>query len=155
MITITTNIQAVSKEMIAKLQSIIKADEVVRITAAHMAGVIRERIHNEGKNASGNKIGKYSKKYLKRRAKKNRNESNVVISLNRDLENDFGLGQTSPIRTATGWGLGFKKDDREGVSNYDKSQWMEERFGKIWGLTSAELKEAKRVVEFEVKKRLA
>jgi hypothetical protein len=154
-ITVTTNIKDVTDRLIGKLKSIVDQDQVVRIAAAHMAGVIRERIHEDGKKADGGNIGTYSKKYLKQRRKKGRTGSNkVVISFNRDMENDWGIGQTSPIRTVTGWGLGFRREDRSGKSNFDKSQWMEDRYGKIWDLTAGEHKELKKVVEFEVKKRL-
>lgn len=150
MISIKTNIQEVTSGLILKLRSIIDQDKVIRVVASTMAGEIRERIHEKGLDASGNAIGTYSLQYLKRRKKKfNRSGNKVIISLTRNLENDWSICQSLPIKTPFGYGLGFRKSE-----NFDKANWNEERFGDIWKLTNDERKQVNDITSFEVRKRL-
>lgn len=60
------------------------------------------------------------------------NETDIVLSLTRQMEKD--LKATEPIKIEGGYGIGFSND-----FNYDKAVWNEERYGKaIYDLTSDE-----------------
>jgi hypothetical protein len=67
---------------------------------------------------------------MKVRIKKGRTaDRDVVLSLTQSMEADYGI---IPLGDE-GMGLGFN-DSR----NYDKSQWLEERYGNIYGLNDTE-----------------
>jgi len=149
MINVQTNIPSVVKELKKKLLTVKDKDKILRTVATTMCAEVRERIHESGLNANGQQIGDYDPDYLKLRQKKyNRNsDSKVVISLTRKLENDFAIGAKDPIKTSGGWGLGFKND-----KNFEISKYMEEKYGEIWKLTSAERKQATEIAQFEMNK---
>ena len=144
-----TGLDKLSADIRKKLLTIADKDKVLRIVATTMCAEVRERIHEEGLNAGGAQIGTYDDKYLKVRQKKygRTGSRKVIISLTRQLENDFSIGQTNPIKTANGWGLGFKN-----VFNADKSMWMEEKYGKIWSLTNTEKKQTQQIADGETNK---
>lgn len=131
-----------------KLLEISDKDKVLRTVATTMCGEIRTRIHEKGLNASGAAIGIYDPEYLKVRIKKGKTSSpKVIISFSRQLQNDFAIGEKLPINTGNGWGLGFKNN-----FNASKSDWMEEKYGTIWALTSQEHKQAQAVANGETQK---
>lgn len=67
--TIETNISSIADEIIAQLTALDK-DKLSRLTAENMLGIVRYRIHKEGKDAEGAKIGEYSPGYMKVRTGK-------------------------------------------------------------------------------------
>lgn len=155
MVTVNiSGIQGMVNKLRGKLLSITEKDSVTRVVASTMAGVVRKRIHEQGKNADDTNIGDYDEKYLRVRQKNNRGTSKkVIISLTRELENDFGLSVTNPIKTSGGWGIGFVRNtDRDGVTHSDISNYMEEKYGKIWSLTSKEYNMAIMVAQGETNK---
>lgn len=148
---IKTNIVSVTESLKKRMLSLQDKNTVVRTVATTMAAEVRDRIHEKGLNSDGQPIGTYSDEYMKVRKKKGKGSSTrVVISFDRALQNDFSLTIKDPIKTPLGWGLGFRNTG--GVDNASKAEWMEERFGSIWALTSAELKQVKEVAEFETRK---
>lgn len=107
-------------------------DKMLRYVASSLAPFILRRIHKDGKKADGSLIGPkgYSNAYLKLRKKYNRTEGNkVVSSLTGEMEKDFSIGITDPIKTPNGYGLGFKN-----AFNAQKADWLEN------GHDSAEVK---------------
>lgn len=80
------------------------------------------------------------------RPKYNRtNDKKVVLSLTRQMENDFGV-----IATENGYGLGYQNDE-----NFKKSQWTEKTYNKkIFDLTESEKEQVVKVAEFEVNRLL-
>ena len=92
----------------------------------------RFRIHNEGLNAKGLAIGKYTAQYLKERIKKyNRTaDPDVILSLTGQMVNDWKV-----IAVQGGYGLGFSNS-----FNANKAKWAQERFGVIYELTIKEMK---------------
>lgn len=105
--------------------------DMLRAVSLSMLPVVHDRIHVEGKAADGSGIGSYSKSYLKyTRPKFNRsNDPKVILSLSRQMENDFSV-----VATSSKYGLGFKND-----LNFDKATWLEGTYKKkIYALTSAE-----------------
>lgn len=140
-------------------------DSVLRGTATSMLGVVKSRIHEQGKDAEGGNIGTYTPGYMevrtgqfKTNAKfskgknkgetkptgvftKGKNKGNqrpnynrtsdtkVVISLTRQMENDFTV-----IATENGYGLGYLN-----ALNFNKAGWVEETYKKkIFSLTPDE-----------------
>lgn len=107
-------------------------DSLLRNIAENMLRETRQRIHEQGKKASGSQIGTYSPKYIKTRVKRNRGTSpKVILSLSGQMENDY---KVVPIQG--GYGLGF-----DNSFNADKATWMQEKYGAIYDLTSEERKD--------------
>jgi hypothetical protein len=141
-------------------------------TAANM----RERIHEEGKDANGSQIGVYTNAYMKVRTgiypnagvyKSGKNKGKVrdagvytkgenkgkprrkygrttdrkvIISLTRQLENDFTLGaqNKTPTKINGGYGIGFKNN-----KNAIIAEGLQKRYRKrIWYLTVKEREDA-------------
>lgn len=124
------------------LESKLQAETVMRTVSISMLPVIKERIHVEGKAASGNSIGTYTNAYLKlRQTKLNRTaDSDVILSATRQMENDFTV-----VATAKGYGLGYNNS-----LNFDKAKWLEDKYKKkVFGLTEAEREQVLEVAKFE------
>jgi hypothetical protein len=160
-------VQGLSKENIDKLLR-----EMAVTTAANM----RERIHEEGKDANGSQIGVYTTEYMKVRtgvypnagvykSGKNKGKAKnagvytkgknkgtprpkysrssdrkVIISLSRDLENDFTLGaqNKTPTKINGGYGIGWKNN-----LNAKIAEGLQNRYKKrIWYLTVKEREDA-------------
>lgn len=148
MVTIqVTGIQELVSRLRSKLLTITEKDAVTKIVATTMAGVVRDRIHEKGQNADGQQIGNYSDLYLRTREKNNRGRNpRVIISLTRELENDFALSITNPIKTDGGWGIGFirnpNRSEKGTFTHSDISEYMEWIYeAKIWDLTKNERKQ--------------
>lgn len=122
-------------------------DSLLRTVAVAMLGEVKTRIHEEGANAKGSPIGTYTNEYLKRRMKApyNRTASRkVILSLTGQMENDFKV-----INLGGSYGLGFSNQ-----FNADKAEWNEERYGKVYALTTEEQKQVSLIVTDWVKKNL-
>ena len=117
-ITINTNIAEVSERLIEKLNKLKDRDYLLRPVCFDLLELMKKRIHEEGKKSDGSAIGQYSNSYLKTRQKKYNRSSDkkVVISLTRQLENDFSV-----IATEKGYGLGFKN-----IFNLKKATWLQD-----------------------------
>jgi hypothetical protein len=92
-----------------------------------------KRIHIDGGASDGGQIGRYSKGYLALRERKyNRSkDSKVIVSLTRQLENNWSV-----IATDQGYGIGFLNP-----FNLQKARWVESSKGKkIFSLAPAEIK---------------
>lgn len=138
-----------------QLLSLTEKDAIARIVATTMAGKVRERIHEKGLNSDASNIGDYSDEYMMVRRKNNRGSSKkVIISLTRELENDFAATQANPIKTAGGWGIGFLRNtEREsGATHGEIAEYMEEKYGDIWKLTKEELDLVKDIAQGEADK---
>lgn len=142
MITVSSNLGAVAGRLNAKLkefQHVIK-DKVARTVAVTELAEVKVRIHQEGKNAEDSPIGTYTNSYLKLRQHKPYNRTadpKVIFSLTRKMENEFVI-----IGTENGYGLGWLDaaggEGKNSISNKQKSVFLEERFGKVYSLTSKE-----------------
>lgn len=171
MITISSNIGAVASSLTAKLKEFraqIK-DKVLLTVATDMNAKVKVRIHQEGKNAGDSEIGTYSSAYLKYREKKPFNrtgDTKIIFSLTRKMENEFVV-----IPTDKGYGLGWldasartepkaetkrKKESKpkKPLTNFEISQYLEERFGDVWKLTQKEQSEIKPIADMAVKEEL-
>jgi ADP-heptose:LPS heptosyltransferase len=76
-----------------------------------------ERIHQKGEASDNSQIGTYGTNYLKLRQRKyKRDASNkVIVSLTRQLENNWSV-----IATQNGYGIGFLNP-----FNLQKARWVE------------------------------
>lgn len=140
MIKVETNWTQFISNLNFKIEGIKNPETVLRQVAVDMLPIVRNRVHVEGKDASGSGIGTYSSSYLKRRQNKyNRTgDSKVIISLTRQMENDFSL-----IALGNGYGLGYKNAD-----NFAKTFFVEATYGKkIFALTSEEKGQAIKVAQ--------
>jgi len=73
-------------------------------------------------------------------------DRNVILSLSSEMEQDFA--DTQPIQIPNGYGIGFSKNDKKGISNYNKAIWNEKRYGKpIWSLSKEENQLAQDIVK--------
>ena len=131
MVTVKTNIKVVAQLIQEKLDKLKDKDYLLRPVAFDAIDLMTKRIHIDGLASDGNPIGNYSKGYLKLRESKYKRSSDpkVIISLTSQLENDWSV-----IATNKGYGIGFLNSH-----NFDKSQWVQETYGKkIFDLTAAE-----------------
>lgn len=151
-------------------------DKLTREMAVTTAANMRERIHEEGKDANGSQIGVYTTEYMKvrtgvypnsdkRKSGKNKGQAKnaglytkgknkgqqrkkynrstdrkVIISLTRQLENDFTLGaqNKTPTKINDGYGIGFKNN-----KNAIIAEGLQKRYRKrIWFLTVKEREDA-------------
>ena len=129
-IKINTNLAEVNARVAAKLNKLQDKEYLLRPLCFDLIELMKIRIHEEGKNASGSPIGTYSTNYLKERQRKYKRSSDnkVIVSLTRQLENDWSV-----IATEKGYGIGFKNP-----FNLKKAKWVEDKKGIIFSLTSQE-----------------
>lgn len=123
---IQTNIGQVTKALAERLKVLKDPEYLLRPVAFGLIDKMTYRIHIEGKASDGGEIGQYSNSYLKARQRKPYNrtgETKVIVSLTRQLENDWSV-----IATPKGYGIGFKNS-----FNLDKLKWVEENKGKKIG----------------------
>lgn len=154
MITIRSNIDVVSENLLKRIKILNDPRPLLRPVAVDVLSMMTERIHEEGRAADGSQIGTYNNRYLKLRQKKPYNrtsDSRIVVSLTRRLENDWGV-----IATEKGWGIGFlnrqKGTKKEPVSG-DKMSFVEaNKNKKIAALTKEEKEYAIKKLNIELKK---
>lgn len=141
---ITSNFPIVIADILSKINMLDNPETVSRAVASAIMPKMRKRIHVDGNNSKGSKIGTYSTAYLRLRQKKyNRTaDSDVIISLTRQLENSYVLGATQ-----NSYNISFSTP-----LSFDKATWMEEKYGKIWDLTIEEQDIASLVANEETKK---
>lgn len=140
MITIKSNIGEVTKEIREKLEKLADKENIPRILAFNTIDLMTNRIHGEGKAADDGQIGTYNKSYLKLRERKyNRSsDSKIIVSLTRQLENDWSV-----IATPKGYGVGFLN-----AFNLQKARWVEEnKEKKIFSLSRSEENKLSEVVQ--------
>lgn len=175
MLNVRTNINDVIAGLQKNIMAITSTSEIPRGVATSLLPIVKTRIHEDGLDADGKPIGKYSEGYMavrtglfqsndKYKSGKNKgkqkpsgvftkgkdkgaprpnynrtSDPTVIISLTRQLENDFKV-----VSTASGnYGLGFINQH-----NFDKSQWVEKTYGKkIFALTDEEKTKASEVAQ--------
>lgn len=130
---------------IQKKLSIEESDKLLRIIASTLTGVMRDRVHVQGKDSNEQQIGAYTPEYMKvrtgnfqsskivrgvnkgqARKKYNRTaDTKVILSLTRQMENDMSICERNPIKIPYGYAIGYQND-----FNYDKLLWCEETYKK-------------------------
>lgn len=135
MITIKSNIKLVAGRIKQNLEQLKNKEYLLRPVAIEVIPLMTERIHQDGRAADGAQIGTYSASYLGLRQRKyKRDASNkVIVSLTRQLENNWSV-----IATQNGYGIGFLNP-----FNLQKARWVEEaKNKKIFNLTKDETRYA-------------
>lgn len=121
-ITITTNIDQVLKNMATSFDLLKDKEYFLRPLAVETIPNMKERIHKEGHATDNSPIGTYSNGYMRVREKNKRGkDTKIIVSLTRQLENDWSV-----LATNTGYGIGFNNP-----FNKDKARWVEENKSKI------------------------
>jgi hypothetical protein len=130
-LTINTNLEQVMTNLGKSLETIFNNDYLLRPVAIEVLPMMTERIHQEGKASDGSQIGTYSNSYLKYREKNKRgSDPKVIVSLTRQLENDWSV-----LETPKGYGIGFTNS-----FNADKLRWVEDvKKKEIGALTQTEI----------------
>lgn len=130
-LTLQTNLGVITADIAAGLQKLADKEYIPRLVAFDIIDVMTMRIHERGLASDGAPIGTYSKDYLSLRQRKYERNSDpkVIVSLTRQLENDWSV-----IATDDGYGIGFKNP-----INLDKFRWVEENKDRdIGDLTTEE-----------------
>ena len=142
MITVTIDTSGIDK-LIQSIGNAIEPtpegiDKLLRECAVTQQANMAVRVHSDGNDSNDTAIGTYSENYMKVRTGKwkykgvryNRTAStDVVLSLTRQMENDMSV-----IALSDGYGVGYKNPD-----NYQKSQWVQEKYNKpIWEQSESE-----------------
>lgn len=153
MITIKSNISTVVDINISMLHELKNPDKMLRTCATTVLGLMKVRIHEQGLNAAGQKIGTYSPGYMKVRtgnlgntaktksgklkdagvfsAGKNlgaerpryNRGSDTTVILSLTRFMENDMKNTGAIKLENGYGIGYTNPD-----NYKKSQWCEETY---------------------------
>lgn len=138
--TIKTNIGEVTADLQSKLAALADKEYIPRRLSFDLIDLMTSRIHIEGKAADGVQIGTYNKSYLKLRERKYKRspDTKIIVSLTRQLENDWSV-----IATDKGYGIGFLN-----AFNFQKARWVEENKGKeIFSLTQPEINHVTETVQ--------
>lgn len=98
-------------------------EKLLRPVCLDLIVKMTERIHQDGNASDGKAIGEYSNSYLKKRAANNRgNDTKIIVSLTRQLENDWAV----IANNKNGYGIGFNNE-----FNAKKAKWVEDQKDKI------------------------
>lgn len=129
-IIITTNISKVLSSLASSFDLLKDKEYLLRPLAVETIPNMKDRIHKQGKATDETGIGTYSTGYMRVREKNKRGtDTKIIVSLTRQLENDWAV-----LGTQTGYGIGFNNP-----VNKDKARWVEENKSKIiFNLSPAE-----------------
>lgn len=168
MIEFTSNINEVVTKLTADMNQLGNPEKVLRVVAQSMVAEVHDRIHEQGKDSNDAAIGEYSNSYMALRTGNYKNaektkdgklknagtnksgskrpmynrtaDKKVILSLTRQMENDFTV-----IALPDGYGLGYLNDE-----NFKKSQYAENTYKKkIFDLTIPEKETVFRIADFE------
>ena len=131
-----------AKSQAINIIAVTDADNVLRAAAIVVAGEIKKRVENEGKNSAGTQMktkskssfGAYSEAYGKKRASKGRPTG--IIDLN---ASDKMWKAWLPVPTDRGWGATFVPTGTDPTA-LQKAEWNTELFGEIFSPTAKENK---------------
>ena len=122
MVTITTNIAQVLGKITSNLELLRDKEYLLRPLAIETIPNMKDRIHKQGQASDESQIGTYSNGYMKLREENKRGEDRkVIVSLTRQLENDWAV-----VGTQNGYGIGFNNK-----LNSQKARWVEANKKKI------------------------
>jgi len=147
----TSNMVVVVDKLNVQLKGVKNQDNLLRDIAVSLATSNVDRIHTEGKNVAGGKIGTYTPVTIaiRKRSKKissvNRSSStSVILSFTGKLSTEFQAGQISD-----GWGVGF-------TSSYGSNLFklLTDKYGDVWGITQSDNQAIDRIVSKEINKKL-
>lgn len=151
----TSNINTVIDNLSVKLIGIQNVDFLLQEIAVSLAASNTRRIHNESEDVKGSEItlkasrktpkrGAYSRSWAGIRDKKGRQISKVDFSFTGKLSKEF---QAAPI--TGGWGVGFTTSGSGKISEF-----LEDKFGNVWGVTEQDGEAISRIVSKVIKNKL-
>jgi hypothetical protein len=122
-LTVTSNLDQVLTSLGQSLKTIMDPNYLLRPVAIEVLPMMTERIHKRGEASDGGQIGTYSNNYLKyaRQKAKRGMDPKVIVSLTRQLENNWSV-----LETSNGYGIGFTNP-----FNADKLRWVEEAKDRV------------------------
>ena len=130
-----------SPDFVKRIGGLLDVNKFIKTGAFDALSQMTERIHEKGEAADGSGIGTYTNNYLKLRQKKpyNRTEdSKIIVSLTRRLENDWGVIETDKGNWAIAF-LNRQKGTKTDITSGEKMKYVEESSGKtIAALSKAE-----------------
>lgn len=130
MITIISNIDQVTQNLVLKLDSLLDADKVTRQAALDAVAIISNRVQNDGLKTDGSPIqSSYSDGYGKRRSKKGLQTEFVDLTFTGDM-----MDSLLPFQNNGDWVVGFNS-----AKQAQKAEWNEIRFGKVFDLSGNEI----------------
>ena len=140
---ITSNVDVSAfEELKGKVLTLAQTDSLLREIAGTMLSRTSERIHPQSgstRRADGSTLGNYKLDYLALRKRKiNDSSPNIKFVYSTLMEKDYKIVPLSP----TEYGLGFSNP-----KNLDKADWLEQRFGKVWALTTEELDKVRDIIK--------
>ena len=140
----TSNMVVVVDKLNVQLKGVKNQDNMLRDIAVSLATSNVDRIHTEGKNVAGGKIGTYAESTRKIRKKKGRQISKVDLSFTGQLSKEF---QADVI--PGGWGAGF-------TTSYGSNLFklLTDKYGDVWGITQSDNQAIDRIVSKEINKKL-
>jgi hypothetical protein len=123
MVTLKIDMSKIKESLQTKFNKVADKEYLLRPVAFDVIKLMTDRIHKKGEDSTGGQIGTYSNSYLKLRERKfNRSsDKKIIVSLTRQLENDWSV-----IATQRGYGIGFLNPD-----NRKKARFVEEIKEKI------------------------
>ena len=121
-----------SPDFVKRIGGLLDVNKFIKTGAFDALSQMTERIHEKGEAADGSGIGTYTNNYLKLRQKKpyNRTEdSKIIVSLTRRLENDWGVIETDKGNWAIAF-LNRQKGTKTDITSGDKMKFVEDSSGK-------------------------
>jgi hypothetical protein len=139
---IESNTDAVIKKLIGKLGVLSEKEKILKEAMFDASALITGRVQQEGLNAKGEKmkssskkkgrVGSYSKEYGEFRVRKGFQVDHIDLTYSGDLINSFSV---QPI--IGGYGIGFRGGNGK-ITYDDLATYNEDRFGKVFKLTTEE-----------------
>lgn len=128
--------------LIKKVKEAADSDKIHRTALLMIHGMTNKRIFTDGIKANGKLIGVYSAEYQQTRKRKNYPISRkIIFQATGQMVNDYVF-----IVKGKEYGSGFNQK-----INFDKSNWLEKRFGIVWDLTPSEEKQIPKAYEAALK----
>lgn len=116
--------------IVTKINSAIRSDKGRRIALSTVMAVHKPRIFDQGLDASGAKIGTYSKKYGEKKKALGRNPGYVNLRYTDQMLSDYGI-----LISGDSYAFGFQN-----TFNADKAGWMTDKYEKeIFHLSESEI----------------
>lgn len=150
-LSLTSNADAVTRSLRGKLEKAFDRDRILRVVVVTLLAETKKRIFEMGLASDGLPIGEYSEAYLRRRIAEGRGPSRkVILQLTDKMSQDYTAGARGED-----YGLGFRgAGGGEEVGSYDKANYAEENFRRVWALTPEERQRVREVVIAELRRGL-
>jgi len=143
--TVKIDFSQFAAQMGSIIQQLANVEISMRPIAVEVLGIMHKRIHTDGLDSNGNKIGTYSNAYLReRKARGLGSGTDVIFVLTRKLSNSWTV-----FRSEKGYAIGFVDQGADGLTAMQKVKYYEDKTGKkILNMTDFEKQYANdRIIE--------